>query len=89
MTVQGQNEPCHSLRRHGRSTSVSGPAGQRSARPGRAMRRRLIAFCEPELMREAYRLGVSPMFIDGITLSMLVPRDGSSFDRGPARWPFK
>ena len=22
----GQNEPCHSLRRHGRSTSVSGPA---------------------------------------------------------------
>ncbi len=23
----GQNEPCHSLRRHGRSTSVSGPAG--------------------------------------------------------------
>src|SRR5258708_40351468 len=22
-----QNEPCHSLRRHGRSTSVSGPAG--------------------------------------------------------------
>ena len=23
----GQNEPCHSLRRHGRSTSISGPAG--------------------------------------------------------------
>ena len=23
----GQNEPCHSLRRHGRSTSASGPAG--------------------------------------------------------------
>ena len=27
MTAPGQNEPCHSLRRHGRSTSVSGPAG--------------------------------------------------------------
>jgi len=27
-TIQtGQNEPCHSLRRHGRSTSISGPAG--------------------------------------------------------------
>jgi len=23
----GQNEPCHALRRHGRSTSISGPAG--------------------------------------------------------------
>src|SRR5258708_16999815 len=29
LTVWGQNEPCHSLRRHGRSTSVSGPAGRR------------------------------------------------------------
>jgi hypothetical protein len=27
MTGLGQNEPCHSLRRHGRSTSISGPAG--------------------------------------------------------------
>ncbi len=27
MAALGQNEPCHSLRRHGRSTSVSGPAG--------------------------------------------------------------
>ncbi len=27
MSPSGQNEPCHSLRRHGRSTSVSGPAG--------------------------------------------------------------
>ena len=26
-TAKGQNEPCHSLRRHGRSTSTSGPAG--------------------------------------------------------------
>ena len=32
---QGQNEPCHSLRRHGRSTSVSGPAGP-AALPSRA-----------------------------------------------------
>src|SRR5215471_2764969 len=28
MSELGQNERCHSLRRHGRSTSVSGPAGQ-------------------------------------------------------------
>jgi hypothetical protein len=27
MAATGQNEPCHSLRRHGRSTSVSGPVG--------------------------------------------------------------
>src|SRR5215813_13084490 len=27
MTASGENEPCHSLRRHGRSTSISGPAG--------------------------------------------------------------
>jgi|GEM_PF-5030768 hypothetical protein len=27
MATSGQNEPRHSLRRHGRSTSVSGPAG--------------------------------------------------------------
>src|SRR5258708_33278186 len=27
MAGAGQNEPCYSLRRHGRSTSVSGPAG--------------------------------------------------------------
>src|SRR5882672_727380 len=26
-SLLGQNEPCHSLHRHGRSTSVSGPAG--------------------------------------------------------------
>src|SRR5258708_32163116 len=26
MAASGQNEPCHSLRRHGRSTSVSGPS---------------------------------------------------------------
>jgi hypothetical protein len=32
----GQNEPCHSLGRHGRSTPVSGPARWRSALPGRA-----------------------------------------------------
>ena len=36
MTGVGQNEPCHSRRRHSRSTSVSGPAGRRSALPGRA-----------------------------------------------------
>src|SRR6266481_9243936 len=33
----GQNEPFHSLRRHGRSTSVSGPASRRSALPSRAI----------------------------------------------------
>jgi hypothetical protein len=27
MTGLGQNEPCHSLVRHGRSTSISGPVG--------------------------------------------------------------
>src|SRR5467141_3825071 len=27
MAALGQNEPCHSLVRHGRSTSVSGPVG--------------------------------------------------------------
>jgi len=27
MADMGQNEPCQSLRRHGRTTSVSGPAG--------------------------------------------------------------
>jgi hypothetical protein len=26
MSLMGQNEPCHSLRRHGRSTSLSSPA---------------------------------------------------------------
>src|SRR5258708_37136657 len=26
MAASGQNEPCHSLRRHGRSTSASGPS---------------------------------------------------------------
>jgi hypothetical protein len=33
------SQPCHSLHRHGRSTSVSGPAGQRSALPSRAASR--------------------------------------------------
>jgi len=33
-----QNEPCHSLRQNGRSTSVIGPASRRSALPSRAMR---------------------------------------------------
>ena len=28
MSLQGQNEPCHSLRPHGRSTPISGPAGR-------------------------------------------------------------
>jgi hypothetical protein len=37
MSALGQNEPCHSLREHGRSTSVSGPASRRSALPSRAM----------------------------------------------------
>ena len=32
----GQNEPCHSLRRHGRSTSISGPAEPAVGLPGRA-----------------------------------------------------
>jgi MFS family permease len=32
--AMGQNEPCHSLRRHGRSTSATGPAGRRPAHPG-------------------------------------------------------
>jgi hypothetical protein len=31
-----QDEPCHSLRRHGRSTSISGPAGPAVELPGRA-----------------------------------------------------
>src|SRR5712691_10758925 len=38
MSHLGQNEPCHSLRRHGRSTSVSGPASRRSALPSRPSR---------------------------------------------------
>ena len=32
----GQNEPCHSFRLHGRSTSISGPAGPAVGLPGRA-----------------------------------------------------
>ena len=36
MSGEGQNEPCHSLRRHGRSTSGSGPASRRSALLSRA-----------------------------------------------------
>ncbi len=32
-TAPGQNEPCHLLRRHGRSTSDSGPAGRRPSSP--------------------------------------------------------
>jgi len=36
MAALGQNEPCYSLRRHGRSTSVSRPAGSWPAIPGRA-----------------------------------------------------
>jgi hypothetical protein len=37
MSPKGQNEPCHSLRRHGRSTSeYADPPGRRSALPGHA-----------------------------------------------------
>ena len=36
LSASGHNQPCYSLRRHGRSTSVSGLPGRRSARPGRA-----------------------------------------------------
>ncbi len=39
MSAVGQNEPCHSLCRHGRSISVSGPAGPAPALPGRARSR--------------------------------------------------
>jgi hypothetical protein len=38
MSEMGQNEPGHSVRQNGRSTSVIGPASRRSALPSQAMR---------------------------------------------------
>jgi hypothetical protein len=44
MTVWGQNEPCHSLRRHDRSTSVSGPAGSAVGASGSGQKRPFPVF---------------------------------------------
>jgi hypothetical protein len=53
------------------------------------MRRRLIAFCRPELMREAYGSDVSAMFIDGLCYRCRFDGTvGASDDRGAAGWAF-
>src|SRR5215831_10408119 len=51
MTESGQNEPCHSLRRHGRSTSVSGPAGLAVGTSGSGQERTPAAQRPPAMSR--------------------------------------
>jgi hypothetical protein len=49
------SQACHSLHRHGRSISVSGPAGQRSALPSRATSRHFLELypcCSEQLWTE-------------------------------------
>jgi hypothetical protein len=65
----GQNEPCHSLRRRGRSTSVNGRAGGRPALPGRAKSRHQYVrpISKP-------RAGTSPVRRQPLTCSVPVRR---------------
>ena len=59
ISAQGQNEPCHSLHRHSRSTSVSGPVGLAVGASGSGHERthalqqisldRLVGACEHKL----------------------------------------
>ena len=66
LIASSQNEPCHSLRRHGRSTSASGPAGPAVGASGsepeaviRTNRSLIARSTEPERFRRLYHSNTS------------------------------